>query len=148
MYPIVLIAHNWIRWVVVVAGVYALVRAYWGLFARRAWTASDGTAGTVFSISIDIQFLLGLLLALVSPLIAASMANLSAAMASDEMRRVLVEHMPMMILALVFVHIGTTGARRAADDRRRFGRAALWYTITFLAILVAIPWWRPLLRLP
>jgi hypothetical protein len=76
------------------------------------------------------------------------MANMQAAMQSDELRRILVEHIPLMLLAVVFVHIGTLGARRAGDDRGRFRRSALWFTLTALVLLVAIPWWRPLLRLP
>jgi hypothetical protein len=148
MYPLMLSLHNLVRWLVVLSGVYALARAYLGLFGRRAWTPADKTAGTLFSISIDVQFLLGLILSLVSPLVAAAASSVAAAMQSDELRRILVEHIPLMLLAVIFVHIGTLGARRAADDRGRFVRSALWFTLTALVLLVAIPWWRPLLRLP
>jgi len=148
MYPIVLTIHYLLLVLVVLLGVVALVRAYLGLFGRRAWMPADKTAGTLFSISIDVQFLFGLLLIFVSPLVAAAAASPAAAMQSDELRRILTEHIPLSLLAVVFVHIGTLGARRAADDRRRFVRSALWFTLTVLALLVAIPWWRPLLRLP
>ncbi|MCJ7512623.1 MAG: hypothetical protein MUO23_06590 [Anaerolineales bacterium] len=148
MYSFILILHNWMRWVVVLAGVYALVRAYSGLLSRRSWTPADKTAGTLFSVSVDIQFLLGLILTFLSPLVAAAMGNLPAAMQSDELRHILVEHIPLMLLAVVFVHLGAIGARRASDDRSRFRRAGLWFTLTVLILLVAIPWWRPLLRLP
>lgn len=147
MYPLLLTLHNWVRWLVVLFGVYALLRAYLGLFGRRAWTPADKTAGTLFSISIDVQLLLGLILSFVSPLVAAAVSSPAAAMQSDELRRILVEHIPLMLLAVVFVHLGTLGARRARDDRGRFRRAALWFTLTALVVLAAIPWWRPLLRL-
>lgn len=148
MYPLLLTIHNWVRWLVVLFGLYAVVRAYVGLFGRRAWTPADKTAGTLFSVSIDVQFLVGLVLTFLSPIVAAAMANMQAAMQSEELRRILVEHIPLMLLAVVFVHIGTLGARRAGDDRGRFRRSALWFTLTALVLLVAIPWWRPLLRLP
>ncbi len=60
MYPLLLTIHNWVRWLVVLFGLYAVVRAYVGLFGRRAWTPADKTAGTLFSVSIDVQFLVGL----------------------------------------------------------------------------------------
>jgi hypothetical protein len=148
MYSLVLILHNWVRWLVVLFGLYAVVRAYVGLFGRRAWTPADKTAGTLFSVSIDVQFLLGLILTFLSPIVSGAIANLQAAVQSDELRRILGEHIPLMLLAVVFAHIGTLGARRAANDRGRFRRAALWFTLTALVVLAAIPWWRPLLRLP
>ena len=148
MYPLLLTIHNWVRWLVVLFGLYAVVRAYVGLFGRRVWAPADKTAGTLFSVSVDVQFLTGLVLTFLSPIVAAAMANMQAAMQSDELRRILVEHIPLMLLAVVFVHLGTLGARRAGDDRGRFRRSALWFTLTALVLLVAIPWWRPLLRLP
>lgn len=32
MYSLILILHNWVRWLVVLFGLYAVVRAYVGLF--------------------------------------------------------------------------------------------------------------------
>jgi len=148
MYPLLLTFHNWVRWLVVMFGIYALVRAYLGFFGRRVWTSADKQAGTLFSISIDVQLLIGELLAIVSPLMAAAVSNMAGAMQSDELRGILVEHIPLMVLAVVFVHIGTLGARRAADDRGRFLRSVIWFSLTALVVLAAIPWWRPLLRLP
>jgi hypothetical protein len=148
MYSLTLILHNSMRWVVVLAGIYALVRAYWGWLGKRPWTPADKTAASVFSTSVDIQFLLGLILAFTSPLVAAGLANMAGAMQSDELRRILVGHIPLMIVAVVFVHVGVVGARRASEDRGRFRRAALWYSLAALVLLVAIPWWRPLLRMP
>jgi hypothetical protein len=148
MYPLLLMLHNWVRWLVVLFGLYALLRAYRGFFGRRVWTPADRQAGMLFSISLDVQLLIGLLLTLVSPLMAAALGNMAGAMQSDELRGILVEHIPLMVVAVVFVHIGTLGARRAADDRRRFFRSVIWFSLTALVLLAAIPWWRPLLRLP
>ncbi len=74
MYPLLLTLHNWARWLVVLFGVYALARAYIGLIGKRPWTPADKTAGTRFSVSIDVQLLLGLLLSLVSPRVLAGVA--------------------------------------------------------------------------
>jgi len=50
------------------------------------------------------------------------------------------------LLALVFANVGAARVRRAETDALKLRRAALWQTAAALAIVVSIPWWRPLLR--
>ncbi len=75
------------------------------------------------------------------------MANFSAAMSSRELAFFAIEHGLTMFLAVVLVHLGSTFARRAATDVARQRTAAIWFTIATLVVLLAIPWWRPLLRI-
>ncbi len=146
MYRLLLILHNINRWVVLALALFALARAYRGWLGGRNWTARDRQAGTLFTIFIDVQLLLGLALVALSPLIRAALQNLQGAMAADQLRFFLVEHTPLMILALVLVHLGSALSRRATEDRQRHRRAAIWYTLALLIIAFAVPWWRPLLR--
>ncbi len=147
MYVVLLSLHNLMRWVVLALALWALLRAWSGWLGRRAWTPADRQAGLLLSVGLDVQFLLGLILAFVSPLIQAALADLGAAMAVDELRFFIVEHAPLMLVAVILAHISSVAVRKAADDAARQRRAALWITLTVLALLVAIPWWRPLLRL-
>jgi uncharacterized membrane protein len=138
MYALLLTLHNVVRWIVVILAVYALARAYSGWLGKRAWVPSDRQAGMLFSIAMDIQVLLGILL-----------------IGRDVFRGVaaglgpffLFWHIPLMIAAAVLVHIGTAASRKAADDAGKHRLAAIWFTIAMVAVLVAIPWTRPLLRL-
>ena len=64
------------RWVVVILAVYALVRVYMGLFGKKEFTETDRKALSFFSIGMDIQLLLGLLLYFVlSPVTKAALAT-------------------------------------------------------------------------
>lgn len=146
-YTVVLVLHNLLRWVVVLAGAWALVRAWSGWIGKRAWTTADRRAGMIFGISLDLQFLLGLILAFISPILQAAYADLGSLAMQDPFRFFLIEHMPVMIAAVVLAHIGTAAARKAADDTGKHRRAAIWFTLVALAIALAIPWFRPLLRL-
>jgi hypothetical protein len=148
MYLITLALHNFTRWIVLALGAWALYRAYSGWFGKREWTPTDRKAGMFFSIAMDVQLLIGLVLyAVLSPVTQAAFANFGAAMRDQELRFFAVEHLATMIVALVLVHIGSVVSRKAPTAVAQHRRAAIWFTLAMLAVLFAIPWWRPLLRL-
>lgn len=148
MYPVILAIHNIFRWVVLILALVALIRAYGGWFQKREWTEGDRKAGSYFAISMDIQLLLGLLLYFVlAPWFSAVAADFGEAMQNPELRFFGLEHVFYMFIAVVMVHVGSVLARRAPESLAKFRRQAIWFTLATILILIAIPWWRPLLRL-
>lgn len=146
MYTFVLAIHNIMRWVVVILAIVALVRAYWGWFGKRDWTPSDRKAGMFFSISLDVQLLLGLILYFgLSPITRSAIQNLGAAMSNADLRFFALEHFFIMVLAVILVHIGTITSRKAVETVSKHRRAAVWFTLAVLAIIFGMPWVRPLL---
>jgi hypothetical protein len=150
MYEKILTLHNWLRWVVLLLGLFAIVRATAAATARR-WTAADEGASRWFSIALDVQFLVGLLLYLaLSPITHAAMRDVGAAMGTASLRYWLVEHPFGMIVALALTHVGRARLRRQPPERR--GRTALiFFVLAFVIILGSIPWpampyGRPLIR--
>ncbi len=168
MYALLLAIHSWVRWLVILAGVYAVLDAARQVPAPMADTAGRTTAppqppsvalqavsarrlsGLLFTTVIDVQFLLGILLyGFFSPITTAAMTHFGSAMGNDVARFWAVEHPIGMIAALVLAHIGRARARRAAPGVRRPG--LLFYVLALVIVLVAIPWpsrpyGRPLLR--
>lgn len=147
LYTILLTLHNLWRWLVVLAAVWALVRAWSGWLGKRPWAKADRQAGLLFGISLDIQFLGGLILAFISPLLQAAYQDPGGLALQAPFRFFLMEHMPVMIAALLLAHLGSALSRKGADDAAKHWRAAIWFTLTALLILIAIPWSRPLFRL-
>jgi hypothetical protein len=146
MYPAVLAIHNLLRWVVLLLAILALARAYMGWFGKREWTGLDRRVGLFFSISLDVQLLLGLILYFaLSPLTQIAFRDFGAAMANPELRFFVLEHFFYMILAVVFVHVGAVLSRRAIEAVAKHRRAAIWFSLTVLALIIGMPWWRPLL---
>ena len=145
-FRLLLSMHNIFRWLVLLALLYGLYRAYVGWLGKKSWGESDRRAGMFLTISYDIEFLLGLILAFISPIVSSAFANLNAAMQVDELRFFAVEHMPLMFIALVFGHITTVSARKADDDALKHRRTALGFTLVLVLTILAIPWFRPLLR--
>lgn len=149
LYVPMLSLHNTLRWVVIITALYALYRYYTGLMQRKEFAKSDRQAGLFFMIAMDLQLLVGLLLYFViSPITQSGMQNMAAAMQDSRLRFIMVEHMTIMIVAVILVHIGYATVKRADNATSKFRRGAIWYSLTILAVLAGIPWWQPLLRLP
>lgn len=144
-FRLILSIHNLFRWAVVLALVWALFQAYRGWLGKKPWTTNDRRAGMFLTIGYDIQFLLGLVLSFLSPIIETAFSNLGAAMKVSDLRFFAVEHIPVMFLALVIAHITSVLSRKAPDDVLKHRRAAIGYSLVAIFTIVAIPWFRPLL---
>lgn len=146
MYSFVLAVHNIVRWLVLILGIIAIVRAYIGWFGNKDWTDLDDKLGLGFTISMDMQLLVGLLLYIfLSPITTNAFANMSAAMSDSGTRYFLIEHSLMMLIAIILAHVGRSRAKKQEDDTRKYRTTAIFYTIALLIVLAAIPWFRPLL---
>ena len=144
MYPIVLALHNIVRWLVLILGVVAVLRAFVGWFGKREWTETDRKIGSYVSITIDIQILLGLILYFISPLTKLALSNFGTAMQAVELRFFTLEHVFYMLLALIFAHLGSIFPKRAAEAIAKHRWAAIFFSLTVLFVLLGIPWGRPL----
>lgn len=153
MYQPTLWLHSWLRWAVLLLAIVVVVRAIGGAMSHRGWSPADDAAGKWFTISMDVQLLIGLLLyGLLSPITQNAFADMGAAMRDGALRFWAVEHFVVMLVAVAFAHIGRARVRRARSDASRFRSAAIFYTLALLALLAAIPWpfmanARPLFRL-
>jgi hypothetical protein len=149
MYPNILLLHSWLRWLALVAGggatFFALGTAGGALARAERW-------GRIFIIALDAQMLLGLLLyGLYSPYTAAAMKDFGAAMREPVLRFWAVEHVTLMVLAVVIAHVGKVLARKSADASAKRKRLLICFGIAVLLILLGMPWpgmavGRPLFR--
>ena len=154
MYSVLLVAHSWLRWLVLAAAIVAVVRAVMGWIGQRGWTRADERAGLLLTASLDLQLLIGLLLYFVlSPFMETVRDQLATAMRESSMRYWLVEHPTGMLIAVALAHVGRTRIRKAVDLRRKHRQAAIFFGLALVAIIASIPWpgrttGRPLLRSP
>jgi hypothetical protein len=149
-YSTVLAIHSWVRWAVLLTALVAVGRA--ATAGGRPWTPTDERAGRLFSITLDIQFLLGILLYFVlSPFTRQALQDFGLAMRTTGLRFWAVEHVLGMVIAVALVHIARGRIRKAANDRKRHRTVLVFYTLALLAIFASIPWpgmptGRPLFR--
>lgn len=132
--------HNLLRWLVIFSCFWALWRVWGGLAARSVWTKKDRLAGLIFTSVLNVQFLIGLVLIGISPLMRSAMLDFGATMKNSSLRFFLVEHPVMMLLAVIIAQAGFSMSKRVPDDHKKFARATIMYTISAVLILAAIPW--------
>lgn len=141
LYNVLMPVHNLMRWVVVLIAVAAVVMAWAGVFSNAKWSGPNAKVGRFFSISFDIQVLVGILVYATSPLISGAFNNFGAAMGSRDLRFYLVEHGLIMIVAAVLVHIGVARGRKTNATLQ----PAILYSLAVALVAFGIDWGRPIL---
>jgi hypothetical protein len=155
LYEILLTSHSIIRWLVLLLGLFAIIRASTGMSFRRPWEKMDDRAGLLFTIAFDIQVLIGLVLYFfVSPITRSLLQGGANAMADPATRFFGAEHIAIMIVALALAHVGRSLSRGAGKrfmntvdrkvkevERKKAHRSAvLFYALSLVVILLGIPW--------
>ena len=141
MYLATLALHSVVRWVILIAGIAAVVRAITGRSAGRPWTTTDDAIARSLAVAVNVQFVLGVLLyGVLSPLTAVAMRDFGAAMGTPVLRYWAVEHVTGGLVATALIHIGRARIRRAADDQTRHRLAAIFFGLGLLILLASVPW--------
>lgn len=136
LYTIIQHAHSGLRWVVLLLLLWTIWGAFQGRQKGAAFGDADRKRGLFAMISAHIQLLLGLILYFTSPLVKFE----SGVMAEKIARFYTVEHISMMLIAIVLITLGYTRANKKADDRAKFQTQLVFFLIALLLILAAIPW--------
>ncbi len=143
MYPALLLTHNALRWLILVVGVLAIVKAGQGLTGRRPYAAAR-RLGVIFMALLHVQLLTGLVLFVISPLVRTAMTDMQATMADGAVRFFIAEHPTLMVIAVAVMTNGSIVAKNAPDDARRHRKLLVFTTVTLLLLLAGIPWQRAL----
>jgi len=141
MYITVLTIHSWVRWLALLAGIFATVAAARGKGDR---------AGLVLTITLDVQLLLGLILYITQTL-PSIQGRMAEVMKDAGARFFAVEHITMMLVAVIVTHVGRVLARKTASPEGRQMKQMICYGIATAFMLLATPWpglraGRPLFR--
>ena len=139
MQTTVLVLHNILRWAVLIFGLLTVLNALTGIFKKRPFTESDNKSNLFFMISCDIQLLLGLILYFGNGWFD-KLKNFSEYKANGAVRFFIMEHLSMMLLAWVLVHVGRVAVKKAGTDAAKHKKMLLFFGLALLLILAAIPW--------
>ena len=151
MYNFLLSFHSIVRWLVVIAALAAFGKVCAGWLGKGSWTRLDDRLGLFFTITMDIQALIGILLYIFSPLVRTALAHFSLTLSDPTQLFFSLFHEILMLVAVALAHIGRSRARKAEGNPLKFRTAAVFYGLSILVVLVAIPWpftfGRPWIRL-
>jgi hypothetical protein len=120
--------HSGWRYVVILIAIVAIVRYLIGWLGKKEWTGFDRILSIAYPVSIDIQWLLGLLLYVLAP----------GAWFHGRGSVNFWEHFVTMTLALAAAHYGSIRARRQAESVDRFRTLAIWFVVASLLVALGV----------
>jgi hypothetical protein len=139
MYNILVFLHSYNRYLLMAALVFVLYRAYSGWFGRKPYEKIDNAASAALLGFTHLQLLLGLILyAGVSPRTQAAFENFGLAMKDSWLRYFAVEHLTVMLLAVVMIQLGRTLSKKAVIAEQKHRKLAVYTTIGLLLILMSL----------
>lgn len=139
MYGILLGIHNVLAWAVLLVGVLVIARA-----ATRSATWAEADTGLVrkLTLLVHLQLLAGLGLWFVSPAVAAARVSMGDTMKEPTLRRLVVEHPSLMILAAIAATVSGVLVKKAPNSAAKAKKALVGTLITLVLIAAVIPWQR------
>jgi hypothetical protein len=134
-----LVLHNIVRWLILIAAIWTVLSAIGGLASKRLYTSGDDRANFFFMLSMDIQLLIGLILYFTG-LWFDRLKHMAESMKVPMIRFFTIEHELMMIIAWILVHVGRVSVKKAATPQDKFKKTLVFFGIALLLILIAMPW--------
>jgi uncharacterized membrane protein len=138
MYQVLTFYHSIFRWLVVIALLYAIYRAWKGLRSDAVFSKTDDRVRHWTATICHVQLMLGIILYTQSPLVKYFWQH--TAVAHWDSAFFSVVHLLMMMAAIVVITVGSAKVKRIPAGRDKFKTMLLWYIMGLLIILVAIPW--------
>ena len=129
-------AHSGLRWVLLAFLLYAIYNAFTGWKSGRSYTDGDRKINLFTMISAHVMLLLGLALYIMGERYQIN----GEVMKNAALRFYAVEHLSMMLVAIVLITVGNGRTKRAATDLKKFKNSFWCFLIGLVIILAAIPW--------
>ena len=134
MYNFFLQLHSGFRFIVMVLLLLAILQSLAGWFGNRPYTNINRKINLFTLISAHTQLLIGLVLYFLSPLVQFN----SGTMKDDTTRYWTVEHIAMMIFAIILITIGHARSKRVLAPAGKHRAIAIFYLLALLVIVLAI----------
>ena len=128
--------HSGLRWLVLIFILIAIINSAVKLFRKSGTNQKDCIFNRLSMILMHLQLVFGLVLYFISPKVIFS----SNSMKDSLLRFFLVEHIALMIIAVVLITIGYIKSDRAVDVMKKQRQLLIYYSIALVLILIAIPW--------
>lgn len=135
MHEILVRSHSGLRWIALGLLIYAIVNAF-NKRTKGHYVKKDKMINLFAMIFLHVQLLLGLILYFTSPKVVFAASSMKEAVT----RFFLMEHILMMVIAIVLVTIGRKKAEKETNPFKKHTTIITWYIIALVLIFAAIPW--------
>jgi len=134
MYPFFKYLHSGLRYIVLILIVAAIIQALLGWTGKKTYTEGNRKLNLFALISAHTQLIIGLVLYFLSPLVQFSKATMKDATA----RYWTVEHITMMIIAIVLITIGYVRSKRALLPEKKHFNIFVFYLLAVIIVIVTL----------
>jgi hypothetical protein len=128
--------HSAWRWIVILLVLAAIIKAFSGLGGKKDYTEGSRKLMLFAMVSFHIQILMGLVLYFLSVHVIFE----AGVMENPLQRFFTVEHISLMIAAMILLSVGHSRSKKREDAKAKYKQIAIFYTLSFLIVLAAIPW--------
>lgn len=140
MHELLLFLHSLIRWFVLAGLIYTIFRAVRGITGGKEFLQIDDRSRNITVTIVHIQFFLGLILYITSPLTKFFFGNFQEAVKMGPVRFFAMEHTLMMLIAVALISIGSARSKKKVSDKDKFKSILIWFLIGLIVMLISIPW--------
>lgn len=126
--------HSGVRFIVIILLLWAILQSLAGWLGKKAYTEGNRKVNLFAMISAHTQLLLGLILYFLSPFVKFG----GDTMKDNTLRYWTVEHISMMIVAIILITIGHARSKRAATPEGKHKAIAIFYILAVVIVCVAI----------
>jgi hypothetical protein len=134
MYPILLMSHSVLRYVVIILLILVLIRSLYGWLMRKPFERHDFILSRLLASGTHLQLLLGIILIFLSPLVVFS----GEAMKNSTLRYWTMEHWILMLGAVVLITISAIRIKIQLDPTTKHRSVFLFNGIAVLIILASL----------
>ncbi|MVN20188.1 cytochrome B [Mucilaginibacter arboris] len=134
MYPFFKYLHSGFRYIVLILVVAAIIQALLGWLGKKTYTESNRKLNLFALISAHTQLLIGLVLYFLSPLVQFSNATMKDATA----RYWTVEHLTMMIIAIVLITVGYSRSKKILLPEKKHANIFIFYLLAAIIVIVTL----------
>lgn len=147
MFTGLLHTHSLLRYFLLIFILISIAKSLNGWLSGKNFTNGDRKLALFTVTSAHLQLVIGLILYFISPNVKAGLADMGAAMKNASLRFWSVEHIAMMLIAIILITIGSARSKRAVTDIGKHKNIALFFLIALIIIFLAIPWpWSTIAR--
>jgi len=134
MLDLLLLTHSVLRYFILVFLLIVIVRSFMGWQKKSLYLPLDDKFSLWLFMFTHTQLLIGLIVYFISPVVIFSAASMKDTVA----RYWLVEHITMMVIAIVLITVARITAKKMVDAVAKHKRLFIFNTIALVIILLAI----------
>ncbi len=135
-------AHSILRWLVLITILVSIYNAWDGKSKNRSYTSNDNRWNVWTIMCTHTMLVLGLIQYFIGAWGFKNIQNNGMAnVMHDKVGRFFgIEHILIMILAIILIQVGRSKSKRMTDDVQKHKTIFLYFLIALLLILSRIPW--------